>query len=297
MRNFKKNIAWRINHLFFPHQGNNHRAKLLHHSSLSFLILLFLFFGMLVKTVSIANPSVLGISYSLSATELLNLTNIEREKRGLPPLVLNQKLNKAADFKAKDMFKKDYWAHFAPDGTSPWSFLKSAGYDYVYAGENLARGFTNSQEVLAAWMASPTHKENILSPKYQEVGFAIQEGRLLGENTILIVEMFGSTKEGIAQPVITQRKQAVSSKAASTVNTYPAGIAGLRINNPLLDSVSVSKIGLFAVFAILCLAFIIDFIMLERKNVARFIGHNLDHIILIGIFLLSVMLLRWHSIL
>ena len=91
------------------------------------------------------------------------------------------------------MFAKNYWAHVSPDGTTPWVFIKSAGYSYVYAGENLARGYNTSQDVVTAWMASPEHKQNMLSSNYQNVGFAIVTGNLTGEDTVLVVEMFGST--------------------------------------------------------------------------------------------------------
>ena len=68
------------------------------------------------------------------------------------------------------MFSKNYWAHFAPDGsTSPWDFIHQSGYNYIFAGENLAKGFTDANSVVAAWMNSPSHRENILSNKYKDV--------------------------------------------------------------------------------------------------------------------------------
>ena len=66
------------------------------------------------------------------------------------------------------MIAKNYWAHNAPDGASPWSFFKNVGYRYLYAGENLARDFGDSASVVNAWMNSPTHRDNLLSGRYRK---------------------------------------------------------------------------------------------------------------------------------
>src|SRR5204863_2082531 len=116
-----------------------------------------------------------------------------RRQNGAGDLTISNELSRAASDKASDMFAKNYWAHNAPDGTTPWVFIKSSGYEYIYAGENLARGFTTSQSVVDAWMASPEHKENMLSKNYKNVGFAVATGNLNGEDTVLVVEMLGST--------------------------------------------------------------------------------------------------------
>ena len=63
-------------------------------------------------------------------------------------------------------------------------------------GENLARGFNSASDVINAWMNSPEHRQNVLSPNYQNVGFAVATGNLSGEDTVLVVEMLGSTKFG-----------------------------------------------------------------------------------------------------
>src|SRR5581483_392807 len=188
-----------LRHYFFPHSKNNHRAKLLHHSSLVFVILGFLAATWISVNIRHEAPGVLGISYSISTNELLSLTNKMRQQNGQPTLTLNSDLNQAAAAKADDMFAKNYWAHFAPDGsTTPWMFIKNSGYDYLYAGENLAKGFTSSSDVVTAWMNSPSHRENILSPKYKDIGFAVKEGTLQGEDTVLVVQMFGSQQTAVA---------------------------------------------------------------------------------------------------
>lgn len=137
-------------------------------------------------------PAVLGDATSISVQDLLTYTNMKRQANGLAPVKLNKELSTAANQKAKHMFAQNYWAHVAPDGTTPWVFIKDSGYQYLYAGENLARGFDSGSEVVEAWMNSPTHRENMLSPNYTDIGFAIMPGSLTGSDTVLVVQMFGS---------------------------------------------------------------------------------------------------------
>lgn len=147
----------------------------------------------------------LGISQaqasSISKNNVIALTNVERQKYGLPVLTENSRLNSAALAKANNMFKEQYWDHFGPNGETPWQFIKGAGYQYIYAGENLAKGFKSSEGVVQAWMASPTHRENILSGNYKEVGIATLDGVLLGENVTLVVQMFGNTTSATSPAV------------------------------------------------------------------------------------------------
>lgn len=106
---------------------------------------------------------------------LLNNINILRANAGLPSLTINEKLNVSAQAKTDDMVKRGYWAHFAPDGTTPWDFMTKAGYKFTVAGENLARGYKCDEKNLTEFMKSPTHKENILGTQYTEIGFGRHE--------------------------------------------------------------------------------------------------------------------------
>jgi len=125
--------------------------------------------------------------------QFLTLTNADRADRGIAPLVLNDQLNAAALAKAEDMAQKGYWDHFRPsDGKAPWDFIKENGYSYKVAGENLAKGYRTPNGITSAWMNSPAHKANLLSAKYQEVGFACIEATIDGEQVLLTVQMFGS---------------------------------------------------------------------------------------------------------
>ena len=126
----------------------------------------------------------------ISPQDLLNLVNQDRQAHGLPGLSDNPVLNLAALAKAQDMFEKNYFAHTSPDGVSPWHWFKAVGYNYTYAGENLAEGFTNPDDLEKSWMNSPSHRANILSPFYSEVGLAV----IQHNNTSVVVQLFG-TKE------------------------------------------------------------------------------------------------------
>ena len=104
---------------------------------------------------------------------------------GLGTLSYSATLSHAAQAKAEDMVRQNYWSHVAPDGTTPWSYFQQSDYDYVSAGENLAYGFTTSEQVITAWMNSPEHRDNVLGT-YSEVGFGFVNGEDYqnGKNTL-----------------------------------------------------------------------------------------------------------------
>jgi|SRR5579885_1793352 len=292
-----------LHHLFLPHHTNNHRPKLLHHDSL-LLVIAFLFFiySLLLVGQKIA-PGVLGISADISIQDLLNDTNNQRLAHGLAPLHLDAELDTAAAAKARNMFAQNYWAHIAPDGTTPWYFIKNAGYDYLYAGENLARGFTTAQDVVNAWMNSPSHRENLLSPHYTDVGFAVASGTLTGSDTILVVQEFGSRYVANQQSVPQAAAIVLPSPTATTgapltqtpqLSPQPAAVspavAAIQ-NTPLIDSRSVGRdLGIF-LLVLFIIVFAVDAIIIERKKIARVVSHNLDHIIFFAILLLAAILI------
>jgi uncharacterized protein YkwD len=123
---------------------------------------------------------------------VVELTNDERSDNNVGPLRRNATLDAAAKLKAEHMAKNQYFAHFAPDGTSPWYWFKEAGYTYAHAGENLAIHFTDSTEVVEAWMDSPTHRENIVNGLYTEIGVGTAKGKFDGYNTVYVVQLFGT---------------------------------------------------------------------------------------------------------
>lgn len=171
-----------------PHKENGFRPHLVRWYG---VLLLFLVIGGLFGTNYLKTGTVLGNEAPIIAEDLLVDTNKERASSGLGELQLNQELSKAAYLKAQDMFRQQYWAHEAPDGTTPWAWFARVGYNYAYAGENLAKNFATADATVAAWMASPTHRANILNGHYQDVGFAIVDGLLDDKKTTLVVAMYG----------------------------------------------------------------------------------------------------------
>ena len=129
----------------------------------------------------------------LTKAGIIEWTNIQRGNYNLPPLSENTNLDKAANIKMQDMFKNQYFAHTSPSGDmGAGELAEGAGYQFIIIGENLAMGnFANDEEVVQAWMDSPGHRENILNPKYQEIGVAAGKGTFEGKNTWIAVQIFG----------------------------------------------------------------------------------------------------------
>jgi hypothetical protein len=130
-------------------------------------------------------------------------------------------LTSAAHAKADNMFDEQYWDHFGPNGETPWQFILASGYSYVYAGENLAKGFTTSEGVHAAWMASASHRENIMNANYKEIGIAVVPGTLLGEDVLLVVQIFGAT--GSLPETNGETSQSVENETDSIPSTSDGG--------------------------------------------------------------------------
>lgn len=113
------------------------------------------------------------ISSAYGSDILVQLTNKTREQYNVNPLNPNATLMSAAQAKAEHMVKNKYFAHFAPDGTTPWQFFNESGYSYKIAGENLAITNEDEQAVITSWMNSPTHRDNLLNNQYSDIGIGI----------------------------------------------------------------------------------------------------------------------------
>lgn len=144
-------------------------------------------FGLIILALFLFSGSTLTHN-NLSIQQLLDNLNHDRIAHGLAPLSIDPILNLAALAKADDMVKQNYFAHTSPDGLTPWHWFKSLGYEYTYAGENLAQGFSDPDELEQSLMASASHRANILSPFYSQIGLAA----VAVNNTNVVVEFFGS---------------------------------------------------------------------------------------------------------
>jgi uncharacterized protein YkwD len=131
-------------------------------------------------------------SLEYNADQVILLVNRQRETYNLAPLQREELLTKAASNKTKHMMQNNYFSHVSPVDGKKWSdFIQEANYEYVEAGENLANGYTNAEEMVKAWMDSPTHRANILADGYAETGVAIDRGSLNGHETIYVAQVFG----------------------------------------------------------------------------------------------------------
>lgn len=172
---------------------------------------------------------------ALTPDTLVTLTNQERAAAGLSPLHINADLTASAQAKAQDMLARDYWAHFAPDGTSPWFFITQSGYKYVGAGENLAMDFATDQDVMTGWMSSPTHRANILNPAYVDVGISVVEGYLQGHDTVLVVAHYGIPAQApapapaVATPAPAEPAAAAPVQTAPVTSSVPAVLAASKV--------------------------------------------------------------------
>lgn len=129
----------------------------------------------------------------LTRAGIIQWTNIQREKYGLPPLRENAKLNASAVIKVEDMLANQYFSHQSPSGAAVGDLAESVGYEFIAIGENLALGnFENDEGLVQAWMDSPGHRANILNPQYQEIGVAVAEG--------LAAQHFGLPLSACSQP-------------------------------------------------------------------------------------------------
>ncbi len=127
----------------------------------------------------------------LSTENIVSLTNEARVAAGLTVLKIDPKLEFAAQQKAEDMLKNQYFSHASPFGKVAWDFIEDTGYNYLFAGENLAIHFNSAEDLAQGWLASLKHKENILSNKYTQIGIGISTGKFFGVNTTVVVQMFG----------------------------------------------------------------------------------------------------------
>lgn len=177
---------------FIPHQENNYKPHVLQETAVvGMMCLIIITFAVANLQSFIWTASDWMVSTILPAV-IVSDTNEEREQGGLVLLSRNNTLDQAAQLKAEDMARGSYFSHYSPTGTSPWFWFKEAGYNYVHAGENLAVHFTDSSEVVDAWMNSPTHRANIMDAKFHEIGIGVAKGTYEGYDTIFVVQLFGT---------------------------------------------------------------------------------------------------------
>lgn len=261
----------KFSHYFIPQPANNHRALLLHPSFLALFIAIYLLNQSFIKSFTIARPGVLGYSSEITVSKVLDQTNSQRLKLGLKSLTFNSTLSKSAELKANDMFANNYWAHTSPQGKSPWDFFNTAGYEYSLAGENLAKDFYDTEGLMKAWMNSPTHRANIVNPKYQEIGLSVVSGILGGVKTTLVVQHFGTPRNGVV-----------------LASTPPPTDIAVESVAPTVSPVQINKIFAMLMFVFIIGLLIVDSYITLKNNTYRLTGSSAGHI---GFLIIILMLL------
>lgn len=302
-----------IHHFVFPHKHKkkHKKAHLLSHKALAVYIVLFVFMQFGFSVLRQTQPGVLGTTSSITRQDVINLTNTERQRYGLPTLKENNILDKAAEDKAKNMFSENYWAHNSPSGKSPWVWFRQEGYDYVYAGENLARGFSTSKDTMDAWMASKMgHKENVLGSNYQEIGIAVEDGILNGEKTTLVVQLFGSPQGATAtKPEVGEggAKTVADNKIATNIPSSETQPINQEVNSVSTETApqpsflsqfininpySITRTVSFSLIAFLTLLGLVDlFVMWRRRSLAKLHVRHLPHVgVITGLIIVLIIM-------
>lgn len=287
---------------FLPHPVNKKRASFLSNKAVVIYCILIIVTTLAIRLAPKFFPGVLGYASNISVKDLLNYTNKRREDANVSDLRINAKLTAAAEQKAKDMFKDGYWAHVAPDGKEPWDFILSQNYDYIYAGENLAKNFSTSKEVVTAWYNSPSHKQNLLSANYDEVGFAVVNGVLNGYETTLVVQMFGRPREPSMVASVNEENSVLEQENSSTasepvkgttaeapIKTAPVLVSKIEAPiKPKIDvTIATKSLSLvFGGFVSSLLA--IDLWYSKKMRINKFNGQTIAHLAVLLLVIVSV---------
>ena len=205
-----KTLRRKFKKYFIPHKENDYKPHLLRPRTIAFICLVMV----IAEAAFLIGPSYVATRSKLFGVILVNAlvdgTNQSRVANDLPALTVNPLLQAAAQEKADDMVKNNYFAHTSPTGITPWYWFENVGYNFAYAGENLAVNFSDSQDVTNAWMNSPEHRANILNANYTDIGMAIATGTFQGQPAVYVVELFGTPAAPFAF---------VNTAAAATVQT------------------------------------------------------------------------------
>ncbi|MEC2077966.1 CAP domain-containing protein [Metabacillus fastidiosus] len=112
---------------------------------------------------------------SQTAQKVIELTNAERRKNGLPDLKGDPSLSSVAQKKSEDMEKNHYFSHTSPTYGSPFDMMRNFGITYKTAGENIAQGQRSAEQVVQAWMNSEGHRKNILNRNFTHIGIGYEQ--------------------------------------------------------------------------------------------------------------------------
>lgn len=244
----------KLKDLFIPYYGNDYQPEFLKTKR----ILFYSSSAILIKVVVIMAIAMLPLSAwvtpDISAEQskkIIQLTNEVRRNLQLKPLIENYVLDQVALAKAQDMLTNQYFAHIGPNGKGVDSFLETFGYKYDVAGENLAMGFSDSADVVNAWIKSKTHYANLIDPSFKEIGVAMTTGKFNSLETTLVAQVFGDPSAKIIsetkpKPVIKNSSVAPKSisptkkiaQAKQNVSTVSVNrVLGEKVNEKLIQPI------------------------------------------------------------
>jgi hypothetical protein len=201
---------------FIPNKRNNYAPHGLQKAAMIGMVALVLLSFTTANIQSLIWISSKWMVSTILPAVIVDLTNEQRQDQALGTLRRNATLDEAARLKAQHMANNQYFAHYSPDGVSPWYWFNEVSYNFVHAGENLAIHFTDSGDVVEAWMESPTHRANIMNGNYSEIGVGTAEGTYDGYATVYVVQLFGTPAAPIAQQQTLPEVAGETSAAADT---------------------------------------------------------------------------------
>lgn len=216
-----------IKKYFIPHEGNNFHPHILHTKRTVFYGLSFLLSkGIIIFLVALFPVSVFTLPDVVAGErkKIIDSTNELRAQYGLAPLQSEMKLFSSSEARAVDMAQNEYFDHIGPDDQDLNYFLTKANYDYYVAGENLAMGFVDADDIVKAWEESISHRDNLIDTQYKDFGLSIQPGRYQSQDTIFTVLHFGLSKISTSTALSESMKKNLNYKPrASEVFWYEDG--------------------------------------------------------------------------
>jgi uncharacterized protein YkwD len=208
----------------------------------------------------------------ITADNVIKLVNKARISAKVAELTTNNLLQKAAEQKAQDMIDENYFAHVSPQGKTPWDFIENSGYDYLYAGENLAINYKNADDQQKAWMNSELHRKNILNPEYQEIGVAVKSGKIDGQVTTITVQEFGAKMPKVVAVPVTAQSPPIKENVAGLQSVVtPQAKTALELPNKIdiktfFKNNPMTAIGWMSAFGLAIMIIVVDVAALFHKK-------------------------------
>lgn len=297
---------------FIPHEHNEYQPHLLRSKSVkyiaSFIIILELIFLVQIYFVMPRSANFLAL---ILPDVIVSETNDNRVADNLIPLKVNPLLQEAAREKANDMAEKGYFAHTSPEGKTPWYWFDRVGYSFVYAGENLAVNFSDSKDVINAWMDSPGHRANIMNQYFSEIGIGVAKGNYEGVEAEFVVQLFGRPVPAVAATAVRPKispKPSPIAKASPLITPQTETFAAVKgvesdkivnevkdVNTAVNDNKSVQPYALEKIFSnpkvtVTYIYFILGAVVLAALMLTIFVKVRIQfpRLIMNGVFILIV---------